>query len=71
MPDRNLIVRRLGTRPYESVWGAMSDRRGRRPVLLLTLTGTAFSYVLWIVSGSFLLLIVARLVGGVPETSPG
>ncbi|MEZ6017253.1 MAG: MFS transporter [Planctomycetota bacterium] len=45
-------------------WGRLSDRRGRRGVLLLTLFGTALSYVLWFFSGSFALLVVARLVGG-------
>ena len=46
------------------IWGALSDRIGRRRVLLLTVAGTAFSYLLWIFSGSFVLFVVARLVGG-------
>jgi MFS family permease len=46
------------------LWGRLSDRRGRRGVLLVTLCGTALSYVLWFFSGSFALLVVARLVGG-------
>jgi len=46
------------------VWGSLSDRFGRRPVLLLTVAGTALSYLLWVVSGSFLLFVVARLIGG-------
>lgn len=50
---------------FAPVWGSLSDRHGRRPVLLITLAGTTLSYVIWIVSGSFMLLIVARLVGGV------
>jgi MFS family permease len=47
--------------PY---WGARSDRRGRRNVLLLTVTGTAASYLLWALSGSFWLFIASRLFGG-------
>ena len=47
------------------LWGALSDRRGRRPVLMLTLGGTALSYLLWVFAGNFALLVVARLVGGV------
>jgi len=47
------------------LWGGISDRRGRRPTLLITLAGTALSYVLWIFAGSFGLLVVARLLGGV------
>jgi len=49
---------------FSPIWGGLSDRIGRRRVLLMTVAGTAFSYLLWIVSGSFLLFIVARLIGG-------
>ena len=47
------------------LWGSLSDKHGRRPILLLTLAGTALSYVVWIFAGSFTLLILARLLGGV------
>lgn len=47
------------------LWGSLSDRIGRRPVLLWTVAGTALSYVLWAVSGSFWLFIAARFLGGV------
>lgn len=47
------------------VWGRLSDRHGRRPILLLTTAGTALSYLLWIFSGSFWVLIVSRLLAGV------
>jgi MFS family permease len=47
------------------MWGALSDRIGRKPVLVMTIGGMAFSYVLWIVSGSFTLLVIARVVGGI------
>jgi len=47
--------------PY---WGDLSDRLGRRRVLLLTVAGITFSYLLWVVSGSFWLFILARLFGG-------
>lgn len=46
------------------VWGAISDRIGRRPVLLISVFGLFISYVMWIFSGSFTLLIAARVVGG-------
>jgi len=49
---------------FSPVWGSLSDRIGRRPVLLMTVAGTAASYVLWFFSGSFLLFIIARLLGG-------
>jgi ferrochelatase len=47
------------------MWGAMSDRIGRKPVLLISLSGMALSYVLWFFSGSFTLLIIARMIGGI------
>ncbi len=45
-------------------WGRLSDRFGRRTILLFTVGGTALSYGLWFFSGSFLLFILARLLGG-------
>lgn len=50
---------------FAPFWGATSDQRGRRYVLTLTVAGTAFSYLLWVLSGSFWLFIAARLLGGV------
>ena len=50
---------------FAPVWGGLSDRIGRRPVLLLTIAGIAASYLLWFFSGSFMLLLVSRLVGGI------
>ncbi len=49
---------------FAPFWGSLSDKRGRRPVLLLTVAGTTLSYLLWVVSGSFWLFILARLVAG-------
>jgi MFS family permease len=49
---------------FAPFWGARSDRLGRRPVLLLTVAGTAVSYLIWAFSGSFWLFLVARLFGG-------
>ncbi|MDZ7636852.1 MAG: MFS transporter [Bryobacterales bacterium] len=44
--------------------GVLSDRYGRRPVLLLSLLGTAFGYFLFGLAGSLLLLFIARLIDG-------
>ncbi|MBL4576601.1 MAG: MFS transporter [Opitutaceae bacterium] len=49
---------------FAPIWGGLSDRLGRRGILLCTVFGTAISYLIWAVSGSFLLLILARLLGG-------
>ena len=45
--------------------GTLSDRFGRRPVLLVCIAGIAISYVLWIVAGQFYLLVLARILGGI------
>ena len=50
---------------FAPFWGSLSDRRGRRSTLLLTLLGTALSYLLWFFAGSFALLIGARVLGGI------
>lgn len=50
---------------FAPLWGAYSDRVGRRPVLMFTVVGVALSYLLWFFSGSFLLLIGARVLGGI------
>lgn len=45
-------------------WGRLSDRFGRRQILLFTVGGTFLSYLLWIFSGQFVLLVIARVIGG-------
>lgn len=47
------------------MWGSISDRIGRRPVLLVSLGGLALSYALWFFSGSFTVLIISRIIGGI------
>ena len=46
------------------LWGAWSDRVGRRKVLLITISGLALSYLLWFFAASFWVLILARIIGG-------
>ncbi len=47
------------------IWGRVSDRVGRRPVLLIGLTGSALSYILWIFSANFTLFLVSRIIAGI------
>ncbi len=49
---------------FAPLWGRLSDRFGRRTILLYTVSGTVLSYLLWFFSGSFLVFILARLLGG-------
>lgn len=46
------------------LWGAYSDRVGRRKVLLITIAGLALSYAAWFFAASFWLLVLARILGG-------
>lgn len=46
------------------IWGTLSDQRGRRKILVITIAGTAISYLLWIVADSFWLLVSSRFLGG-------
>jgi MFS family permease len=49
---------------FAPFWGSLSDKRGRRSVLRLTVAGTAAGYLIWVVSGSFWLFLVSRIVSG-------
>jgi len=42
---------------FSPVWGARSDRVGRRPVLLATIAGNALSFLVLFCSGSFTLFV--------------
>jgi MFS family permease len=49
---------------FAPFWGAVSDHRGRRRVLTMTVAGTALGYLLWVCSGSFWMFLVSRVVSG-------
>jgi DHA1 family tetracycline resistance protein-like MFS transporter len=50
---------------FAPIWGKVSDRVGRKPVLLFGLSGTVAGYVLMGVADSVLMLFVARLIDGI------
>lgn len=50
---------------FSPFWGSLSDRIGRRPVILIGLLGGGLSYVLFAFSNSLALLFVARALAGV------
>jgi len=52
-------------------WGRLSDRVGRRPVMLLSLGGAAVSYLLFTLAGSFFALLLSRIVAGSIDASVG
>ncbi len=46
------------------IWGSLSDKYGRRPVLLVSIAGNTVAYLLWAWAGSFWLVIISRLLSG-------
>ncbi|HZC35453.1 MAG TPA: MFS transporter [Chthoniobacterales bacterium] len=53
------------------VLGAISDRFGRKPVLLCSLLGSAISYILMANAHSLLVLFAARIIAGICGASVG
>ena len=49
---------------FSPIIGALSDRYGRKPLLLISIAGLALSYVLWFFAGAFVVLLIARTIGG-------
>ncbi|WP_442679468.1 TCR/Tet family MFS transporter [Sphingomonas sp. ASY06-1R] len=54
---------------FAPVLGALSDRLGRRPVLLLSLGGAAINYVLMALAPSLWLLAIGRAIGGLTSAN--
>jgi multidrug resistance protein len=85
LPVLPLYAERFGARPatiglllasfsvaqllFAPVWGSVSDRIGRKPVLVLSLVGTALGSLLTGLAGSLPLLFLGRIVDGVSGAS--
>ncbi|SFS66535.1 MFS transporter, DHA1 family, tetracycline resistance protein [Sulfitobacter marinus] len=50
---------------FSPLVGSLSDRFGRRPILLTSLTVMALDYVLMALAGSIWLLLLGRVIGGI------
>ena len=50
---------------FSPILGQLSDRYGRRPILIFTIAGTTLGYLLWVFADSFTLLLLSRIIGGV------
>lgn len=54
---------------FSPVWGRISDRVGRKPILLLSLAGTALGSLITGLAGGIALLYVGRIVDGISGAS--
>jgi MFS family permease len=49
---------------FTPFWGRLSDKIGRRPVLLVSLLASTLGYIIWGFSNSLVLLFASRLIAG-------
>jgi MFS family permease len=56
---------------FAPVWGRLSDRIGRRPVLLISLTASCTGYLLFAFSRSLTLLFASRIIAGIGGANIG
>ena len=50
---------------FAPLWGHISDRVGRKPILTLTLAGNALSYLVYAFSRDLTMLFVSRTMSGI------
>jgi multidrug resistance protein len=56
---------------FAPIWGKISDRIGRKPVLMIGVIGTIAGYIMMGLAGSVLMLFVARLIDGIAGANIG
>lgn len=49
---------------FAPLWGRLSDQIGRKPILIIGISGLAFSFFLMAIADSLFMLFVARILGG-------
>jgi multidrug resistance protein len=50
---------------FSPIWGSLSDRHGRRPLLILGLFGSAVSYIIFGLAESISVLLFSRVIAGI------
>lgn len=54
---------------FAPVWGRLSDRHGRRPVILISLAGSAVASLIVGLAGTLVVLLLARILQGIAGAS--
>ncbi len=50
---------------FSPIWGGLSDRYGRKPILMIGILGNAISHIMFAVSTQLWMLVAARFIGGI------
>src|SRR6476469_8095018 len=50
---------------FAPMWGRISDRIGRKPVMMIGIFGLAISFFIMAIANSLWVLFVARIIGGI------
>jgi multidrug resistance protein len=56
---------------FNSYLGDLSDRRGRKPIIVICLFLNAIGYIIFALTNTYFILIVSRVVGGIGGSSIG
>uniref|UniRef100_A0A0N4YZZ6 MFS domain-containing protein n=1 Tax=Parastrongyloides trichosuri TaxID=131310 RepID=A0A0N4YZZ6_PARTI len=51
------------------IFGGLSDVYGRKPMLIVSIIGSLFSYILWFFADNFTIFLLSRVVGGLTKAS--
>ncbi len=54
---------------FAPIWGRLSDRVGRKPILVITLVGSAIGSLVLGLAGSILVLFIGRIIDGISGAS--
>ncbi|MBI3999807.1 MAG: MFS transporter [Candidatus Omnitrophica bacterium] len=50
---------------FSPIWGGLSDRFGRRPIMLISTLGASFAYLIFGLAHTLSLLFISRLIAGI------
>ncbi len=56
---------------FSPIWGQLSERYGRKPILMVGVAGAAFSMLLFGLSTNLWMLFIARALGGILSAATG